>query len=73
MCVIDELIRSEATGKTLVDGWYATGTVDYFASGLIDCKGFTDSTSTPVGAIYSSTVGFSYSNCDASHPILCCD
>ena len=72
MCLIDELVRSRATGKSLTPGWYATGTVDYFGSSLIDCLGYTDA-SQPLGPSFSTQFGFSYSACNVSQPVLCCD
>jgi len=72
MCQIDELVRSRAVGKALTPGWYATGTVDYFGSSLIDCVGYTDA-SAPLGPSFSIQFGFSYSSCNVSQPVLCCD
>jgi len=73
MCIVDELVRSKATGITLVPGWYATGTVDLSGSSVIDCRAFTDPTGNSLGAAYSTTFGFSYDYCNAVHPTLCCD
>lgn len=73
MCTADELIRSAQLGKTIPNGWYATGVQD--AQNVAqDCRGWTsnDSVQGTKGALWTGVFP-SAQSCGVTASVLCCD
>jgi hypothetical protein len=80
MCIADEVARSLMLGvRVTTDGWYAGGLGVRYAGPTADsahwgadCLGWTTSDSSNVGLDWNSN-GLTFSTCDNSFRIHCCD
>jgi hypothetical protein len=73
MCMGEELVRSQALGKVIPQGWYSSGVAVSSAGVLInDCSGWASSDPTFSGATWSQNHP-SGQGCNAANPVLCCD
>jgi hypothetical protein len=72
MCASDDVLRSQALGVAVPDGFYSTGVVwtDGVHGLIADCGGWTDVSS--FGPYWSATTGPTAFNCGVPAAVLCC-
>ncbi len=78
MCSSEEIARSLQLGINPAPGsWYATAIASITPytgiPPMVDCQGFTNSTTSQYGVIWGGSGAPGSDTCNASLPVLCCD